>query len=192
MITSLMWLNVFASFPGRGVFSAAATSVTLVYTLLLFRLIRLQDRTRKTQSNSINPGERVRAIYAWVVLSLLFSVPVVSAGAILAFRNWRLDLQLSEYSVPSTTLQWVCLSSLFFGGILFRPWVMRIPVKTKWLFVLVVAGCIGMGIALECIWRNDWYLFTLSSVSFLGVCLGSMRIVDSQWKVAEPERMQVH
>jgi hypothetical protein len=118
---------------------------------------------------------------------LTFSLPLVGGFATAAIRSWNKPFPPPEFSAPSIAFVWICAASFFFGAILFRPWAMVGGARTAVLSMLVVGAILGFAAALESIWRKDWYVYLLSSVSFVGTALGVMRVLDSLYAAALKE-----
>ena len=183
LATDISWLNLIAAKPEIHFSKIISLLSGVVYTILLYRLLRLQDEARGALGETGVGRKRARAIYAWVVLTLSFSLPVVGALAVTAIRSWNRPFPPSEFSAPSVALAWICMGSLFFGGVLFRPRVMSFPGAIVWILLIVMA-ILAMAAGLESIWRKDWYVYILTSVSFAGTAVGVLRIVDSIYAVA--------
>lgn len=194
VIMSVFWLNLFLCLKPNYVITFVSFLIGIFNTFLFLQLVTLQDQSMERLAGQKNKNGQIRAKYAWSVLSFLFTAPVVLAGAILAFRNWRLNLQLSEYTSPNVILTWIFLNALFFGGVLFRPrkFSKALNSKITLCVCLIVAASIGLGSGLETIWRNDWYLFAISSLSVIGLVSGTIRILDSCLKLETADALASH
>ena len=170
------WLNVLAAHPdGRFCTTASALTGTLC-TVLFFRLARYQDATTGVLKDT-KGRKRVRAAVAWVVLMICFALPLVGGVAATEIRNPGPPVT-SELTAPALILVWLCFCSVFFAAVLFRPQMMKLSsIALPALIALV--GVLGVSAALEELWRRSWYLYTLTSLTFVGTALGVWRLLGS-------------
>ena len=181
------WLNVLSGKPDLRISTSASVFTGALCAVLFFRLARCQDQTGATSDRK--GRKRVRAALAWIVLTGGFAAPAV-VGVAWGEAGHSGPAITPELAASEISLAWLCCCALFLAAVLFRPWVMQTASKVLVPVLLAVAAILGISAALEKVWRQDWYLYTLTSLTFLGTALGVWRIVDSLF-AATPEGSRV-
>ena len=171
------WLNLLAEHAELRVSTVISVLTVAMCSVLFFVLTRYQDLATGVLRNQ-KGMKRVRAVVAWVILTGGYGLPLVGGGAVITLRKAG-EVAAPELTSPELALAWVCLCSFFFALVLFRPFAMKISPKIAFSISSVLAGILAGSARLEQIWRRDWYLYTLTSVTFVGIVLGTWRLIDS-------------
>src|SRR4029077_16405051 len=144
---------------------------------LFFALARYQDLSRGVLRDR-SGRKRIKATVGWVVLMAGFALPLL-IGVTAGEARYSDAPVTPELAAPEISLAWLCFCSLFLSGLLFRPWAMRMSPRIAVTVVLVLAGVLAASAVLEEIWRRGWYLYTLTSITFVGTSLAVWRLVES-------------
>jgi len=174
---STSWLNALAANSDIRLRITSSLLAIVICTPLFFRLARYQDLTTGVLENA-KGRKRVRATVAWVLLTVTYTLPLVGGFTVGTFRRetaGRLVTTGGIFDFPELALLWLCFCSVFLAAVLFRPWAMKMS-RVAFPVVVTVLGAAAM---LEQVWRRNWYLYTLTSLTFLGTALGVWRLVDS-------------
>jgi hypothetical protein len=171
------WLNLLAAKADSRFSTAASVLAAALCTFLFLALARYQDVTTDLSKGG-RGTKRVRAAMAWVVLMMVYALPLVGGAAVVTVRKGG-RVMAPELTPPELALAWLGFCSLFLGAVLFRPWAMRSLPNAGPPVLFAVLAVLGSTAALEHIWRRDWYLYTLTSLIFLGTALGIWRLADS-------------
>jgi hypothetical protein len=171
------WLNVLAAHADARFCTTVSVLSGTLCTLLFFGLARYHDVAAGVLKDS-KGRKRVRAAVAWTVLMMGFALPLVGGVAVSEVRHPG-PAVTPELATPELTLVWLCFCSVFLAAVLFRPWVMRMSSRTALSILGALAIVFGASAALEGIWRQNWYLYLLTSITFLGTALGAWRVMDS-------------
>jgi hypothetical protein len=160
------WLNVLAAHTDARFCTTASALTGMLGTLLFFGLARYQDVTTEVLKDA-KGRKRVRATVAWVILMAYFALPLVGGGVVVTVRKggW---VTAPELLPSDLALLWLCFCSVFLAAVLFRPWVMRMSSKTALPVLVTLAIVVGASALLEEMWRLNWYLYTLTCITFLG------------------------
>ncbi len=174
---AMSWLNVLAQHTDARLCTTASVMTGALCTVLFFGLARYQDLTTEVLKDT-KGRKRVRATVAWVSLVIFFALPLVG-GVVTSELRHPGPAVTPELAAPEITLVWLCFCSVFLAAVLFRPWTMRMSLKTALLVLVALVIVLGASAALEETWRQNWYLYILTCTASLGTALGLWRLMDS-------------